>query len=259
MTLKEVILENIKYIIMNKILKFTIVLVLMTISASAYAQFGIEANYLYTNIYTRDKSDDNLTRDKFDGNGVRVGINYNFKIGKRFCIQPGVSYSYIKNNVRQMMEDGIIGGIDITPILDFTNMDVKWSEHYVSVPIYFKYREEFVKGFALMAYTGPTLQFGIGSRMDAYSRFEKFNASYDFFSGKSVIYTPAGSMSEELDPIYNRFDVNWGIGLGVELFRFLEIQVGYDFGLMNKLKDEDIKEELHQRRDIFYVGASLRF
>ena len=54
---------------------------------------------------------------------------------------------------------------------------------------------------------------------------------------------------------YKRFDVQLGAGVGIELFKFLEVKVGYDWGLLDRFAGDF--DEL--RRNQFYASVGLRF
>ena len=56
----------------------------------------------------------------------------------------------------------------------------------------------------------------------------------------------------------SRFDVMIGGGVGIDLFKFLTVKAGYDYGLLNRLKG-DIAQTSSMNRSQFYVAVGINF
>ena len=55
----------------------------------------------------------------------------------------------------------------------------------------------------------------------------------------------------------NRFDVLMGGGVGLDLLRFITVKGGFDYGLMNRLKDDDGGSSLNRLQ--YYISIGVRF
>ena len=68
-----------------------------------------------------------------------------------------------------------------------------------------------------------------------------------------------GSLNGQL-PGYtmSRFDVMIGGGVGIDLFKFLTVKAGYDYGLLNRLKG-DAAQTSSLNRSQFYVALGINF
>lgn len=219
-------------------------------SADAFAQFGIEAGYL--NSRYRSKSGKEVTESE-PLNGFNVGLTYNFNIVAGLSVQPGLTYSYLTD-----MEE--------STDLGFTRKG-RNSEHYLNVPVRLQYEFDILPFLDLKVFTGPTFSLGLAG----YLRYDisgsilgsDFNGNfrYDYFSGK---VSSDGLSKEILDQInstlaettYNRFDVLYGVGLGIGLFDCAELRFGYDWGLVGRLAGSD---DPYMRRDSFFIALGFRF
>ena len=68
-----------------------------------------------------------------------------------------------------------------------------------------------------------------------------------------------GSLSGQLpSSVMSRFDVMIGGGVGIDLFKFLTVKAGYDYGLLNRLKG-DIAQTSSMNRSQFYVALGINF
>ena len=55
-----------------------------------------------------------------------------------------------------------------------------------------------------------------------------------------------------------RFDVMLGASIGADFFEFMEVRLGYDWGLINRYKKE-IAQDLKMRRGQFNLSVAIRF
>ena len=79
--------------------------------------------------------------------------------------------------------------------------------------------------------------------------------TYNYYTGKFK----SGDFNEDLSevlPSYKRFEAALGGGVGVELFRLIEVKAGYDWGLTERSKSAEI---FSSKRNIFYVTLGFRF
>ncbi len=237
---------------MKKVVSIILCMCLSGALTCLSAKSGIEAGYL--NSAYRFKAG-NETENSDALSGFYVAATRNIKLLGGLSLQPGLSYSYLTKN-------------DKEDLAGFT-MNLSQTEHYIGIPLRLQYRIEILPVLNVFAYTGPSFNFGLvgKNKADISSSIlgQNINGSYsyDYFSNKlksdnisdEVLAEINKNMSESQ---YNRFDIQYGIGAGVGLFKFLEVRGGYDWGLLNRLKNNDNKDNSIKRNQ-FYIALSVRF
>lgn len=219
-------------------------------SGEAFAQFGIEAGFVNSR-YTQKSGDNKVTDDPL--NGFNVGLNYDINIVKGLSIQPGISYTFLTDKEQSENIANIQKG----------KMTV---EHYLNVPIRIQYSVEVLRGLKIYAFTGPTFSVGLAGKKNYSVEGSILGASingdysYDYFSGKVSSDNISKDVLDKINtgnfPTYNRFDILYGVGAGVTLFDIIEVKGGYDWGLLNRLKDTD---DARMSRNQFFVSVAFRF
>lgn len=233
---------------MNRKASVLLAFALLFVSASAGARGGIEAGYLNSNY--NFKSDE---RADYSLNGFYVGVTQDVKLFAGLHIQPGLYYSYLTDKDRKEVLAFSLNG-DLT-------------DHYLSLPIMLRYQFglPFMK---IYVFGGPTLSVGLVSKQkytvtgEFMGAMQNGNLTYDYYTGKldlEALDVPADGDNpyESMTPDYRykRFDLQLGAGVGIELFKFLEVKVGYDWGLLDRFAGDF--DEL--RRNQFYASVGLRF
>ena len=112
----------------------------------------------------------------------------------------------------------------------------------------------------LYVFAGPTFEIGLKSA-DKLSIAEIGEISYNYYTGKfssssdeiTDIVASSGLFPDQ--KVYDRFDVMLGGGIGLQVIKFLDIKVGYDYGLVNRYRKEVDKTV---NRGQFYVGVGVR-
>ncbi len=160
-------------------------------------------------------------RAEVDFSGVYFGLSYNFPINENMGVAPGIYYSYTrKSNARCWGQYIFYSGAKI-------------QEHYLDFPVCFNYRHDFTENISARAFAGPTFSLGLSS---------------------SIEYDSKTYNGYEKD--YSRFDVMVGGGVSVEFRKKYGVLIGYDFGLLDKNKEDSGP---HHKRNKFYVGVSYMF
>lgn len=230
---------------------FMAVSILAVASAfSAEAKSGIEAGYVNSSYsFKSGISGDN----NYSLNGFYVGLSQDVPLFAGLHIVPGIYYTFLTDNSRE----------------DVMNFKLKGSlsDHYLNVPIMFRYQFG-LPGVKLFIFAGPTLSLGLVSNQKYTISGTVLDAnimgdiSYNYYTGKvnsKDLDIPQDTENPYKDIIpdirYNRFDVLLGGGIGIEAFKFLEVKVGYDWGLLNRYKGDGA--ELH--RNQVYAGIGIRF
>ena len=213
-------------------------------SIEASAQFGVNISYMNSNGRPAQWSDKNQT------NGFTVGIDNELKlIGNFLSIQPGLYYQHLLAS-----ED----------IVDLGKLYAKntYSDYFLAIPLHVKLGFNILpnKMLRLYVFAGPTFEIGLKSA-DKLSIAEIGEISYNYYTGKlssssdeiTDIVASSGLFPDQ--KVYGRFDVMLGGGVGIQVIRFLDIKVGYDYGLVNRYRKEVDKTV---NRGQFYVGVGVR-
>lgn len=225
---------------MKKIYFVLVCAAAMLFTVDANAQLGVGAGYnLGSFISNFDDASDNLNGFYLEGT-----YDWNFidKSWGIFALQPGVRFSYMGNSEAEKE-----GGIK-------TKASV--NETYIDIPVNLKYSYDF-GSFKVSAFAGPDFSMGLTSTYKIVTKIddEKAKVVSHNYSGKLVY--KGGGESDSMDggtTDYSRFDIKFGIGAGVTFMDNLHVKLGYNFGLMNRVKNvEDTKT------NVFYVGLGIMF
>lgn len=229
---------------------FMAVSILAASAFTAEAKSGIEAGYVNSSYNFKS----GISKDNnYSLNGFYVGLSQDVPLFAGLHIVPGIYYTFLTDNTRD-------------EVLNF-NLKGNLSDHYLNVPVMFRYQFG-LPGVKLYIFAGPTLSLGLVSK-------QKYTVSgtvlgvnvmgdisYDYYTGKinsKDLDIPQDTENpyESILPDYryNRFDVLLGGGVGLEVLKFLEVKVGYDWGLLNRYKGDGV--ELH--RGQVYAGIGIRF
>lgn len=215
-------------------------------SIEASAQFGVNISYMNSNARPVQWSD-----AKNQTNGFTVGIDNELKlIGNFLSIQPGLYYQHL------LASDDIV---DLGSKLYAKNT---YTDYFLAIPLHVKLGFNILpnKMLRLYVFAGPTFEIGLKSA-DKLSIAEIGEISYNYYTGKlssssdeiTDIVASSGLFPDQ--KVYGRFDVMLGGGVGIQVIRFLDIKVGYDYGLVNRYRKEVDKTV---NRGQFYVGVGVR-
>jgi len=188
--------------------KFTVILsaaLLLLAGTQANAQMSIGAGYV--NSAESIKLSKNADPSTNALNGFYAGFGYTLPVVGGLNFTPGVYYEFLTKG-----DASNIGGV--------ADVSGKITEHYINVPLTLSFGAELADGFRLFAYAGPTAAIGLASTT-------QYNGSFLGLSAGSTVdnYNNDG---------YGRFDILLGAGLGFELADMIRLNVGYDWGLLNR-------------------------
>ena len=215
-------------------------------SIEASAQFGVNISYMNSNARPRQWSD-----AKNQTNGFTVGIDNELKlIGNFLSIQPGLYYQHL------------LASEDIVDLGSKLYAKNTYTDYFLAIPLHVKLGFNILpnKMLRLYVFAGPTFEIGLKSA-DKLSIAEIGEISYNYYTGKfssssdeiTDIVASSGLFPDQ--KVYGRFDVMVGGGVGIQVIRFLDIKVGYDYGLVNRYRKEVDKTV---NRGQFYVGVGVR-
>lgn len=215
-------------------------------SIEASAQFGVNISYMNSNARPVQWSD-----AKNQTNGFTVGIDNELKlIGNFLSIQPGLYYQHL------------LASEDIVDLGSQLYAKNTYSDYFLAIPLHVKLGFNILPNKMLRVYVfaGPTFEIGLKSE-DKFSIAGEGEISYNYYTGKfstssdevNDIVASSGLFPDQ--KVYDRFDVMVGGGVGIQVIRFLDIKVGYDYGLVNRYRKEMDKTV---NRGQFYVGVGVR-
>lgn len=188
---------------MKKTLAFIFAVMMMLSGTMASAQeFSVGAGYANS---TQKLSAVSL-ESSIPMNGVYAGIDYSYGLGMGFSIVPGIYYEFLTAPAGNIIPFGFIETIS-----NYVNL--KLDEHYVNVPVFFKYKTEITDGIKGFIYAGPTFSVGVSSKVKA---------------GKLDI------LNTYKRGVFNQFDMEVGGGLGLDIYDVVRFTLGYDFGCFNR-------------------------
>lgn len=110
--------------------------------------------------------------------------------------------------------------------------------HYLQIPVNAGMRFSFADNMAISLEAGPYFAYGVAGKVKA--KVVDVTVSVDAFG----------------DNGYNRFDLGLGLSAALSYDRYY-VQIGYEHGLLNMLKDAPDKTSL--RNHDFFVGLGVRF
>lgn len=240
--------------------RFKIVVLAVAIAVActdAFAQFGVNVSYMNSTTYSRLEGAGNTT--KSGTNGFAVGIDHNIRlVGDILSIQPGIHYQHLLRSEDIAEISGLIANTTFT-------------ENFLAIPIHVKVGFNLLPKEVLRLYVfaGPTFSIGLKSMnkvsVSGSVMGQNVNGefSYNFYNGKiksssDVLQSVVDSyFNPESEGQRNRFDMMLGGGVGLQVLRFLDIKVGYDYGLLNRYAG-DMAERAVANRGQFYVGVGVR-
>lgn len=187
---------------------------ILTIAAAAIL-FAVSANaQTYFNLGYGMGSDKTtfgtMDPDVTNSNTLFAGVSHNFGIAGNFGVEPGVNYVY---NFSKTGDD----------------LGAKNQYHGIQVPVLLNYAVLSSSDFALKLFAGPAVNFGLSDKSTTF-----------------VGDTKGITIDNYEDNSYNRLGVSASLGLGAEWNNVVRIKVGYDLGLndLNKSDNVSYKQNL---------------
>ena len=185
---------------MKKIVTILSAAILLLSGVSAFAQGAINAGFL--NSVDIVNSGNSISKSPMSG--FYAGFTYTLELGA-VNFTPGIIYGYAaKSNSADLI---------------ITKLSGKREDHFINVPLYFSYGRGGDR-FFISVYAGPSASVGIASKVTG--SLGGNSSSYDRF---------------QEDTSLNRFDVMLGGGIAVRVAEMIRINVGYDFGMLNRYKN----------------------
>lgn len=178
---------------------------LLLAGTQANAQMSIGAGYV--NSVESYKLSKNADPSNTALNGFYAGFGYTIPVVSGLNFTPGVYYEFLTKG-------------DATNIGGAANVSGKLTEHYINVPLTLSFGADLTDGFRIFAYAGPTASLGL--------------ASTSVLDIDILSYKAGTSVDNYKDSDYGRFDVLLSAGLGFEIADMIRLNVGYDWGMLNR-------------------------
>lgn len=212
---------------------------------------GVSFGYAHSAYRLSDwAADDVRTYAGLDG--FRVGVTQDFTlVYDALYLQAGVQFTYLNDNRNKE-----IAGFKVVG---------DWNECYLSIPVMLKYKLQLTREIGLFVKAGPTIDEGLLSREKYRTKIgDGKNVAYEWrhFSAKTKGEGMPDAVKEVVKPEFSnklrQFDVMFGGCVGATFFDMLEVEFGYDWGVINKFRGETF-DDVKMRRQQLYLGIGVRF
>ena len=175
-------------------------------------------------------------------NGGKIGFLVDFNMPYNLGIQTGLRYelTYGTNTQHYRSSDNSNVGVEY--------IRHQMYKHNLSIPIRGVYTQQLWRELAMTFYTGPTLQIGLAYTDNAMNALSDSTFSWLQHHAPDPKLIQTGKHDYYADKIYNRFNLQWGIGLGLQWCSW-RLEGGYNFGLNNLAKyqpDTGKRTNLHE-------------
>ena len=207
----------------------------------------LSVGYLHSGYRHKEWVSEEVERDR-GLNGLYVGVTKDFPIVRRtLYLQTGATYEY--QNASNRFSEGAL------------NLVSDRNEHYVDIPVRLKFKMDVLPELKAFIYAGPTFDFGLASTLNYRAKMgdQLAKFTYNYYNGKVKSNTISGYEPTLPAGPFRRFDVFMGGAVGVEIYDFAEVKMGFDWGLVNKQKNKQIADYLTTHRNLFYLGIGVRF
>lgn len=228
------------------------IIFILTVSLSASAQPGIRIGYTNSTHVLRTEQE----KEKMNADGMTAGLTYDFRLHKDTYLRTGLMYSF------QWYSDSYSQDVTIDPdMVSGINVNEHMIEHNVHLPIYLRQEIEMIP--EILSFTmavGPTICYGLSSEtkitmfgaIDSDFRYDNYNGAmeYIYFPYDDAVKESMNEQFRETAMLQKRMDLSLGGSIGLNIIRQIELEIGYDLGLMNRYRDP---------KDMIYHRNRFRF
>jgi len=233
---------------MKKVFAFVAVAAAMLVAGTATAQLSINAGYLNGTAKYHSETTVLSTTTNYDttsamGGGFYVGGSYNVELMGGLGVAPGIYFDMISKK-----DETKIAGV--TSTTNSTFMDI-------NIPILLNYKLTFGDDFAIFAFAGPDVVFGLSAKSKTVNKIEGV-------SGETTTESDAYKKENGANkPALTRFDMGLMFGAGVQFTSF-RLEVGYELGLLNRLGEKEASSTGYswkgsEKFNRFFVGVGYAF
>ena len=228
------------------------ILFILTVSLSASAQPGIRIGYTNSTHVLRTGQE----KEKMNADGMTAGLTYDFRLHKDTYLRTGLLYGF------QWHSESYSQDVNISPDkVSGINANEHMIEHNVHLPIYLRQEIEMIP--EILSFTislGPSLSYGLSSEtkitmfgaIDSDFRYDNYSGDieYTYFPYDDAVKESMSEQFRETAMLQKRMNLGLGGSIGLNIIRQIELEVGYDLGLLNRYRDQ---------KDMTYHINSFRF
>ena len=228
------------------------IILILIFPLHASAQPGIRIGYTNsTHVLRTDQK-----KEKMSADGMTAGLTYDFRLHKDTYLRTGLMYGF------QWYSDSYSQDVSLGP--DKTsgiNANEHLIEHNLHLPVFLRHEIEMIP--QILSFTmslGPTISYGLSSEteiamfgaLDAGFRYDNYNGNmeYTYFPYDDAVKEVMNEEFRKAAMLQKRIDLSMGGSIGLNIIRQIELEIGYDLGLMNRYRDQ---------KDMFYRRNSFRF
>lgn len=216
---------------MKKIITGFFAVAMLFVCVESNAQLVTGAGYLYTSEKTGNS-------DAIPFHGFYLGASYNIPIVAGLGVAPGLYADMLFRNASSSA-GGTAAGLTLSG---------HYRELMVNVPLNLNYGVNVNNNVRLVAFAGPTFQFGILS-----STTVSGSANINLF-GQSYSYSDSETYDYYENDVRNRFNIYFGGGIGLQIGDIM-FTVGYDHNMM----DIDKNDNTTTGRNVIKAGINRCF
>lgn len=195
---------------MKRIFATVLAASMMLAGTSAFAQISVGAGYLGS-FQKLSATNIDISKSVYM-NGLYAGLENTFQFDANMGMSVGAYYVYSAASASSMYEtleliDGFVKG--------------RLDEHFINIPINLMIGADLQDGLRAFVFAGPTVSCGLSSKVKAnVLDIVKFNASDNY-----------------KHEYFERFDLLFGAGVGMDINSTIRIKAGFDYGLFNRIGD----------------------
>lgn len=209
---------------MKKVFSFVAVAAAMLVAGTASAQLSVNAGYLNCSAKNHSEQTIGNTTQSSDttvsmGGGFYVGGSYNVELMGGLGVAPGIYFNYTGKKDEKTTSVPLVGDVTTTSTTKMMN---------INIPILVNYKLTFGDDFAIFAFAGPDIVFGL----NANSKVVVKNGNTENTTEADLYKKQDG----ENAPALKRFDLGLMFGAGVQFTSF-RLELGYELGLLNRNGD----------------------
>lgn len=184
---------------------FTIALIIAGTS-TANAQLGFSAAYVHQTNVARVGD----TSREAVYNGGSAGMEFKIPLVEGISLLPGANLSFL------------LSGTDEISLFSLPYKG-QYKEVNVNIPIEIRYDFDIASDTDFFVYAGPSISYGLSSKF-SYESLLSGKITVDMYGDK-----------------YNRINLGADFGFGFVVFDNIQGKIGYNLGLLDRDKEEDVK------------------
>ena len=233
------------------------ILFILISSLSASAQPGIRVGYTNSSHVLRTDQE----KEKMSADGMTAGLTYDFRLHKNTYLRTGLMYGF------QWYSDSYSQDVTIGPDkVSGINANEHLLEHNLHLPVYLRQEIEMIP--QILSFTvslGPTLTYGLSSEteiamfgaLDAKFKYDNYSGDmeYTYFPYVDAVKEVMNEEFRKASMLQKRMDLGVGGSIGLNIIRQIELEIGYDLGLLNRYRDS--KDRIYHRNSFRFTLSYL--